>query len=394
MLALLAGTVRAPRLHGEDRPNGAAAAPAGALPRFAEAGPYPVGVRTLVLVDESRDDAFTKTKRTLVTEVWYPAPESARRGPRTRFQDFFAPFIAEAEKALKRPFTETEARFHTLAVRDAPLGAGGRRPLLIFSHGNGGFRHQNVFQMDHLASHGYIVLSPDHTGNASLSPLPDGPVRMERGGRGRSADDRPRDVRFLIDWALAESGRSSSWLHQAVDEGKIGVLGHSFGGYTACSAAAQDPRIRAIAPMTVAVAGLGVAPARIPTLVFIAKHDKTMGEAGNFVSRGYFLGCEAEKYLVELVRGGHFTFSEMAVLDPEFGDGIGRGKGLRDQEIEFIPTALAKRVINSYTLAFFDLHLKADEAAKLFLSENRFPDELEYRRESAKAPEPGAKPGP
>src|SRR5438045_3965781 len=51
-------------------------------------GPYPVGVTTTVFVDESRTDAFTKKARTLVTEIWYPAADSARTMPKSKFIDF------------------------------------------------------------------------------------------------------------------------------------------------------------------------------------------------------------------------------------------------------------------------------------------------------------------
>ena len=34
-------------------------------------GNYPVGVRTLVLVDRDREDSYSGGPRTLVTEVWY-----------------------------------------------------------------------------------------------------------------------------------------------------------------------------------------------------------------------------------------------------------------------------------------------------------------------------------
>ncbi len=351
------------------------------LARFTRPGPFAVGVRTLVLVDESRDDAFTGGKRTLVTEVWYPATDAAREGPRTRFAEFFGEYRERAERVLRRPFVEIEPRFSSLARRDAAPRkppADARYPLIVFSHGNGGFRHQNVAQVEHLASHGHVVVSPDHTGNSRLSPLPDGAVGYDRRGRKTSAEDRPRDVSFLIDRFLAESASEESWLSGAIDGERIGVVGHSFGGYTACSVALSDPRVRAIVPMTVALAGVGKGPADVPTLVFIGEHDRTIGALGNAASRGYFLGCPAAKYLVTLRRGGHFTFCDMAVLDPRYGDGIGSGRGLDGETMEFVPVALAREIINAYTLAFLERHLGGDEDAARFLSENRYPEEVDY----------------
>src|SRR5439155_153178 len=52
-------------------------------------GPYPVGVTTTVIVDNSRTDALTNKPRTLVTEVWYPADDKAKTMSTTKFHDFF-----------------------------------------------------------------------------------------------------------------------------------------------------------------------------------------------------------------------------------------------------------------------------------------------------------------
>ncbi|HLU49127.1 MAG TPA: alpha/beta fold hydrolase, partial [Planctomycetota bacterium] len=243
-----------------------------AVPRDADAferfGPYPVGVRTLVLVDTSRVDERAGGFRTLVTEVWYPAaPGAADKKPVT-FSEFFAPHEEAASRFVRRFRAELEdvdRRFSSRAVRDAPM-AEGVFPLLVFSHGNGGVRHQNTFQLDHLASHGYVIASPDHTGNAGIAPLPDRAVLYDRGGRSYAAAERPRDLSFVIDQLLAANTDASSFLHGSLDAEKIGALGHSFGGFTVCRAAEMDSRIRAILPMTVAWGKI----VDVPVFVFLA----------------------------------------------------------------------------------------------------------------------------
>lgn len=49
-----------------------------------------------------------------------------------------------------------------------------RYPVLIFSHGDGGNRNQNTFQVEELASHGYIVIGIEYTYNAVATVFPDG----------------------------------------------------------------------------------------------------------------------------------------------------------------------------------------------------------------------------
>lgn len=347
--------------------------------QFCEPGPLPVGVRTLVLEDHARRDELTGTDRALVVEIWYPATRAARGLPTTTFAEFFGGYRAQAERVLRTDLDEVEKRYHPRAVRDAERAGGSARPLLIFSHGNGGFRHQNSLQMEHLASHGYLVASPDHTGNSRLSPLPGRPVLYDRKGRRRSALNRPGDVSFIIDELLARSQRPQSWLRGAVDGERIAVIGHSFGGYTACSVASQDSRVRAIVPMTVALAGVGVPPANVPTLIFVGLHDRTIGTLGNVMSQAYFLGCPADTFLVRIRRGGHFTFCDMAILDPDFGDGVGRGRGLDGRAMDFIEAPLARRIIFGYTLAFLDWALLGRPEAEQFLGGNHFPAEMDYR---------------
>ncbi|HVR74960.1 MAG TPA: hypothetical protein VMT52_11535 [Planctomycetota bacterium] len=144
---------------------------AGAPPPFASPGPWPVGVRRITLTDRSREDAYLAGHRVLVTEVWYPAVDEVKGQEPVEFLDFFAPH-PEAGEAFVRHFkgepADANARFRSVAVRDARPRTG-RFPLLVFSHGNGGVRHQNLSQLEHLASHGYVVASPDHPGNAGVT---------------------------------------------------------------------------------------------------------------------------------------------------------------------------------------------------------------------------------
>ena len=353
-----------------------AATPAAAGKDYSAPGSFPVGVRTLVLVDQGRQDSYSGGARTLVTEVWYPAVETARAGKKTTFSEFFGSYQAEAGQFVKHfggKLSEVEERFQCVGVRGAALRAG-RFPLLVFSHGNGGIRHQNIFQVEHLASHGYIVVSADHTGNAGLTPLPAGALPYDRSGRGRSARDRPLDVSFLITELLRRSARAGSWLHGRVDPERIGILGHSFGGFTVCKVAETDRRVKAILPMTVAFGR----KTSVPMLLMLGEKDKTMGTAGNAVARLYYQACEGPKYLVALKRGGHFSFTDMDAIAPGFGDGIG-GEG-------FLPMARAKSVINACSLAFFDHYLRGDAAAGSYLRVN--PDEKEILLKTGNLPKP------
>ncbi len=349
---------------------------AGELERFWKPGPYPVGVRTLAISDRAREDPRSGGPRTLMTEVWYPAAEEARGARPTRFVEFFGEHPEAAEGFVAHfgsRLEDVERRFRSVAVRGARLREG-RYPLLVFSHGNGGLRHQNVFQMDHLASHGYIVASPDHTGNAGVTVLPDRVVPYDRSARRDFFAERPADVRAVIDRLLEFSRDGGHWLRGALDEGAIGLLGHSFGGYTCAEAAAKDPRVKAILPMTVAL----FSPPKVPVMVMMGELDRTIGPAGNLLNRGYYANALPPKYLLVLKRGGHYSFTDMDCIRPDFGDGIG-AETRGGRRIEYLEVSRAKAIINAYSLAFFEAYLRGDGEAAEFLRRNHDPAEIEYR---------------
>ena len=95
------------------------------------------------------------------------------------------------------------------------------RPVVMFSHGNMGMSFQSFFLMEHLASHGYIVVAPDHVGNTYLD--------NDESRKPELIFRRPEDISDAFDWLVNESK-----LKECVDSnGGYAIVGHSFGGYTA-----------------------------------------------------------------------------------------------------------------------------------------------------------------
>lgn len=346
-----------------------------------EFGPYSVGVTTTVLVDNSRDDESTKGPRTIMTEIWYPSTDLAKQFPKNKFSDFLLKGthkgIATAVKmAFQVDLDEVDRNYKNEAFRDAPV-ADGSFPLIVFSHGNGGFRMQSTFWCEHLASHGYIVVSPDHTGNAAATVV-DGKLILGSGKfREQSAVDRPLDVSFIIDTMTKWTGGADSRFTGKIDVEKIGVGGHSFGGYTSTLVADSDERVDAIVPMA------AVSPDRVtfdtPVLTVIATEDGTIGERGNAVIRDYYKNSKGPRYSVEFIDGGHFSFSDMGQFQPNYGDGIGTGKRItRDEEVVFTPMEQIIRYTNGYSTAFLNKFVKGETDASLdeYLDSNIAPEGL------------------
>ncbi len=123
-----------------------------------------------------------------------------------------------------------------------PVGAHGPSPLVIYSHGFLSERREAAYLAEHLASHGYVVVSPDFP--LSRRGAPGGPTALD-------VVNQPGDVSFLIDWTLGLHGSAGAPRPFAgpVDPERIAAVGLSLGGLTSTLVAfhprLRDPRVGA-----------------------------------------------------------------------------------------------------------------------------------------------------
>ena len=145
-------------------------------------------------------------------DIWYPAA-SAHDG-----EDF------DPEKMSSFDFLFGPGKNTQNAVMNAKARSG-TFPLVVFSHGYGGERRQSTFFYTHLASHGYVIAAMDHVGNTAVELL-SGQAAGDAESINRFMQSRPVDASFVIDQMLAGASDLE------VDENRIGMSGHSFGGWT------------------------------------------------------------------------------------------------------------------------------------------------------------------
>ena len=330
-------------------------------------GPYPVGVRSTTVVDAARDG------RSLPVEVWYPAARAhAGQDLRPDSRDAY-----ELVPGYRVPQD---------AVRDVPA-APGRFPLVAFSHGYGGHRRQSTFLCTHLASHGYVVAACDHAGNTMHDVM-----RLAMAHRrGAAAPDprstlpalvaqRPADVHLLVDRVL-DGAVGDVAAH--VDAERVGVAGHSFGGWTSLMVARTDRRVRALLPLAPA-GGESPLPSaerrtaldfawgrEVATLFVVAERDSLLPLAGmhDLLRRT----PSATKRMVVLENADHMHFCDRAAevhelfrLMPPPG-GFQKVARVTPPIAELAPPDHAELAVRALAVAHFDAALMDRPAARDFL---------------------------
>jgi dienelactone hydrolase len=328
-------------------------------------GPHPVGVRTFTWTDQTR-------QRTLPVEVWYPARNDyAGQDLNPDTQDHFQPI------SLSPPVSQE-------AVRDAAPAEGESRPLLIFSHGFGGTGRQTTHLCTHWASHGYVVAAMDHVGNTTEDVMAAASQPMEPSTmieRLHSfATDRPADVTFVIDRMLAGDA------DLPIDAERVGVSGHSFGGWTTLASVGTDERIRAALPLAPAggqsrqwassVAGrladaLSMSWEReVPTLFLVAELDGILPldsmhdliqrtphprRAVNLLNADHFHFCDRVEQTHDMVRMmGQMLFG----TQPEAAQDAPSVLAAMKPSSELCPGEHAYALLQGLGLAHMDAHLR------------------------------------
>jgi dienelactone hydrolase len=258
-------------------------------------GPFPVGVLTHEARDQSRNRLFP-------CELWYPAAASYTGQDLDPIsQDCFTPRLGGTERRQR-------------AIRDAAARPG-IFPLMIFSHYSGGHRRASTFLCTHLASHGYVVAALDHSeGIAPELARREGESDEQRKARWQAViASRVPDVRFLLDHVL----QSGAWNSAArIDPERIGIAGHSFGGWTALATPETDQRIRAVvalAPGGNSNPRPGILPVTltfeygrdVPTLYLVAENDVPLPLASMYE---LFERTTATKQMIILRRADHLHF--------------------------------------------------------------------------------------
>ena len=338
-------------------------------------GAYGVGVTTLYAVDESRFEIWGMRDRTLPLEIWYPSTGS---GGRINHMHDMAGDLPPAAWSLLEIFygdyLEGFWNTPTSAMRDAEvLQSSGPFPVLFFSHGFAGLRFKNYTLAEHLASHGFLVVSADHYGNAVIMNLPDGSlIPFNPFASFSDFFERTEDVAFvyheLQEW---NQDQANPW-YGLFDLGSFSIIGHSAGGLTSLYCGANFDFVKAIAPLNpVSMSDFPQGFSK-PLYMLQGENDTFVGMMNEAARKLLDDAASAYKVHINLVNGGHYNATDVCLLAPPSIAFLKEGC-----EPPNIDADSANRISNAYMTAFFKSALLGDHRYDDYLKENHFPDEIE-----------------
>ena len=273
-----------------------------------------------------------------------------------------------------------------------PEELSGTAPLAVITHGFGSSQVNFDYLAEHLASHGYIVLVPEHIGSNT--------EYKEAFLRGETSVDvspiefysRPQDITYLLNEVEQDPE-----LNKLINWSQVGIFGHSFGGNTALAIAGapinqerinqvcqeneislnmsmllqcrasglpsvdtnlRDPRVKAVVaanPVTSTALGReGMGKIEIPAMILAGSKDTTTPFITEQAHPFLWLNTE-HKYLGVMAGGTH-------------------GYLLNDNEREglasIFPNPLPevrRDYLKAMSLAFFEFHLRNNNELKPYL---------------------------
>ncbi len=371
-------------------------------------GPHAIGTLTYHWIDAARSEVFAadaQERRELMVQVWYPA-RAQPSAPRAAYLPEAAAVTAAFARIHHKPeFVFGHFKYVTTHATASSPAAGGQPsyPVLIFLEGATGFRQMNTFQVEHLVSHGYIVVALDQPRAAAVVVFPDGrhaagltlaqfqatvrpsympvgadPMRTDvllpNGGQLHDRSIIPylaQDVVFTLD-QLAALNRAdpNGILSGKLDLQRVGVFGVSLGGIVVGEACRLDSRLRAClvmdAPMSIDVVKAGLEQPSMWITRDAASMRLERQQAGGWADaeieahqtsmRAVYEGLSGAGYFVQVPGMFHSNFTDIASWTP-----LARVLGLSGT----IDEGRARDIVNAYSRSFFDRHLAGHPAPLL-----------------------------
>ncbi|MEG0772126.1 dienelactone hydrolase family protein [Clostridium sp.] len=339
-------------------------------------GTFDVGTVVMDFTDNNRTETLSKSggNRKIAVQFWYPSDRQ-----------------------------ETEVRYDIEGVPVSTIQK--QYPLVIFSHGAFGMRMSNASTCRELASHGYIVASIDHAYQAFYTSFADGKVAIVNNDflneaigvqvddiKGQKAFDithswldlRTKDINLVIDSLKAGNlGTNGEFLKGHMDLNNIGLFGHSLGG----AASAQVARVRDDVKAAIVIDGTMIGDIKglnsdNSEIITEEKFTKplmlmygSLFQQEEAKKSAYLPNIQAYNnstnaaYSLFIKESGHLNFTDLPRISPFLAQKLGVGT---------VDSFVCIKIVNDYSLAFFDKHIKGQNS--LLLENNTPSEQVEFSK--------------
>ena len=240
-----------------------------------------VGTQVMRLAESNRPDPFATDgrQRELLVRFWYPATQHQTCRP--------AAYVSPRARAYFSQLTGLPLpEVTTNSCQDAAV-ASGAHPVVLFTPGYTATFTDYTFLLEDLASRGYVVVSVDHTYEATAVEFPDG--RLVTSAVGSHFNDsyrlddqtlslvlttRQADLEFVVSELERVNAMPGGPFSGKLDTSRIGLMGHSLGGAATLTGLQQDQRFRAGVLLEGSIADESVMPTSTPVLILAAGRER------------------------------------------------------------------------------------------------------------------------
>jgi len=263
---------------------------------FSKPGPYQVGITTLDLGDR-------------IAFAFYPAdPNRLSEGTKVTSYSSGDAFPAALRAAIPKELVQ---EVPISATKDAPIATDGPFPVLIHSHGFGGYPQYASQHLIQVASWGFVAAAPDHIERDLAANSLGKVVRGEQD---------VEDLRNVL--KRLEKENSSGIFKGALNLDQVAAEGHSAGG-GAAGKFAYDPAVKTfigqapVPPLKMAAGASGAdllaayaatPPPAKPSMIIAGETDLTIPLAG---VKQEFDWLAPPKRLAVLAKAGHNAFTDI-----------------------------------------------------------------------------------
>jgi dienelactone hydrolase len=254
---------------------------------FSKNGPYKPGV------------VFQTTPEGDTLVITYPVDPAATVGHANYVINLLRWFTGSPTAPIPAGLPKTlPTTLATDAYMNVPIATQGPFPVVLFSHGYGGYPEQSSFLTDHLATWGFVVVAPDHRSRDLKAVI------------GNTVGQGQNDIIDLTQ-ALAvarfDNADPGYLLFGQLDLTRVATLGHSAGGQAAITFGDNNAVKTYIA---LAPSG-GTPPEGKPGLIMQGTADQVVNPAG---TEKLYTKLAAPKRLILVDRAGHNVFSDACTI--------------------------------------------------------------------------------